>query len=93
MEKTLFAFVVSGIEDNNCINDGQWSDWDVTDAIEVFGSGFEGQTPPEENDLTFNFIALIIQENGLNRDDIVRLFNKMVWYPHLEVNQCHCDLI
>ena len=79
--KTLFKHVLEGIEDNNAMNNGQYSDWQsAQDAIDAYGDTFTGEQPDDaEMTATVGALAMIIASNGELRDAAIDAFNRSVW--------------
>ena len=75
---TLFTTVLSGMEDNNEINDSSFSDWnDAEHALDVYGENFE--CDEKEMEATKKALNKIIESNGEKYDEAVNEWNMEVW--------------
>jgi hypothetical protein len=59
--------VVSGVENNNDINDGKWSDWEWTEILEVYDiNNYFDKLSKKEQKIVLNFLDKATKENGQN---------------------------
>lgn len=79
--KTLFKHVLSGMEDNNEINGGEFKDWDSAEhAIETYAedeSNFD--CDDAEREITVKALDMIIDSNGEKYEEAVDMWNNAVW--------------
>lgn len=74
----LFSHVLSGMIENNEINDGSFSQWDSANhAIETYADSFDGETSDYEMAETVIAIQKII--DGADPQSVKSEFNELIW--------------
>lgn len=74
---TTFKQIVEGVEENNSINDGKWSDWQSAhDIINVYGPLSDDEISEEKAMAVLN---QAIQTNGQSLPDDLRALQREIW--------------